>query len=433
MIFYSTKNLQLKANLEEAVFRSLPSDNGLYMPEYIPKVTNQFLEGIEHLSFNEIAFEVSKTLLNDDISEADIRMIVDRAFDFDAPVVPIESNIHCLELFHGPSMAFKDFGARFMASLMSYFLVRSQKEIRILVATSGDTGGAVAQGFHNVPGISVTILYPSGKVSDIQEKQLTTLGGNVTALEVDGTFDDCQALVKQAFLDAELTNKYNLASANSINISRLIPQSFYYFRAYAQVKHLGLPVVFSVPSGNLGNLSAGILAYKMGLPVEHFVATTNRNNVVPNYLENGVYNPVLSVETVSNAMDVGNPSNFVRLTRFFGDEWKQIKEVVSGFWFNDEQTKAAMRDVYEREGYLMCPHTAVAYLGLKEYMNLTKKDITGIFLSTAHYAKFLNVMEEALGTTDVEIPARLSELLSKTKVATPMSTRFEDFKDYLLS
>ncbi len=433
MILYSTKNTELKASLEEAVFRSLPADNGLYMPTEIPPVSSEFLKNIDRLSFNEIAFEVSKTLLNEDISDADIRMIVDRAFDFDAPVVPIEDNTFCLELFHGPSMAFKDFGARFMASLMSYFLVRSQKEIYILVATSGDTGGAVAQGFYNVPGINVTILYPSGKVSDIQEKQLTTLGGNITALEVNGTFDDCQTLVKQAFLDVELNQKYNLASANSINISRLIPQSFYYFRAYAQVKHLGLPVVFSVPSGNFGNLSAGILAYKMGLPIGHFVATTNRNNVVPNYLNNGSYNPVPSVETVSNAMDVGNPSNFVRMTRFFGDEWGRVKQNISGFWFDDEQTKTAMREVHERTGYLMCPHTAVAYLGLKEYKHLTNKEVAGVFLSTAHYAKFLNVVEEALGTHEVEIPTRLADLLNKTKVAVPMSTRFEDFKHYLLS
>lgn len=433
MILYSTKNQQLKASLEEAVFRSLPPDNGLYMPEYIPKISANFLNTIENLTFNEIAFEVSKTLLSEDISDTDVRMIVERAFDFDAPVAAIEDKTYCLELFHGPSMAFKDFGARFMASLMSYFLIRSQKEIRILVATSGDTGGAVAQGFHNVPGINVTILYPSGKVSDIQEKQLTTLGGNVTALEVDGTFDDCQTLVKQAFLDTELNQKYNLASANSINISRLIPQSFYYFRAYAQVKHLGLPIVFSVPSGNFGNLSAGLLAYRMGLPVEHFIATTNRNNVVPNYLENGVYNPVPSVETVSNAMDVGNPSNFVRMTRFFGDDWGRVKQDISGFWFNDEQTKAAMFDMYSRRGYLMCPHTAVAYLGLEEYISLTKKEVAGVFLSTAHYAKFLDVVEDALGTNAVEIPKRLSDLLSKEKVAIQMSKHFEDFKQYLLS
>lgn len=433
MILYSTKNPQLKASLEEAVFRSLPADNGLYMPEHIPTISSEFLNNIENASFNEIAFEVSKTLLGDDIPEADIRMIVERAFDFDAPVVPIEDKTYCLELFHGPSMAFKDFGARFMASLMSYFLVRSQKEIQVLVATSGDTGGAVAQGFHNVPGINVTILYPSGKVSDIQEKQLTTLGGNVTALEVDGTFDDCQALVKLAFLDADLNQKYNLASANSINIARLIPQSFYYFRAYAQVKHLGLPVVLSVPSGNFGNLSAGLLAYQMGLPISHFIATTNRNNVVPNYLENGSYNPVPSVETISNAMDVGNPSNFVRMTRFFGDEWERVKQDISGFWFDDEQTKAAMRDVHDRTGYLMCPHTAVAYLGLKEYVHHTQKEVAGVFLSTAHFAKFLNVVEDALGTSEVDIPTRLSDLLSKDKVAIQMSKNFEDFKAYLLS
>jgi threonine synthase len=433
MILYSTKNPQLKASLEEAVFRSLPADNGLYMPEHIPTISSEFLNNIENASFNEIAFDVSKTLLGDDIPEADIRMIVERAFDFDAPVVPIEDKTYCLELFHGPSMAFKDFGARFMASLMSYFLVRSQKEIQVLVATSGDTGGAVAQGFHNVPGINVTILYPSGKVSDIQEKQLTTLGGNVTALEVDGTFDDCQALVKLAFLDADLNQKYNLASANSINIARLIPQSFYYFRAYAQVKHLGLPVVLSVPSGNFGNLSAGLLAYQMGLPISHFIATTNRNNVVPNYLENGSYNPVPSVETISNAMDVGNPSNFVRMTRFFGDEWERVKQDISGFWFDDEQTKAAMRDVHDRTGYLMCPHTAVAYLGLKEYVHHTQKEVAGVFLSTAHYAKFLNVVEDALGTSEVDIPTRLSDLLSKDKVAIQMNKNFEDFKAYLLS
>lgn len=433
MILYSTKNKQLKASLEEAVFRSLPPDNGLYMPEYIPRISDNFLNNIEHLTFNEIAFEISKTLLSEDISDTDIRMIVERAFDFDAPVVAIEDKTYCLELFHGPSMAFKDFGARFMASLMSYFLIRSQKEIQILVATSGDTGGAVAQGFHNVPGINVTILYPSGKVSDIQEKQLTTLGGNVTALEVDGTFDDCQALVKQAFLDTELNQKYNLASANSINISRLIPQSFYYFRAYAQVKHLGLPIVFSVPSGNFGNLSAGLLAYRMGLPVEHFIATTNRNNVVPNYLGNGTYSPVPSVETISNAMDVGNPSNFVRMTRFFEDDWGRVKQDISGFWFNDEQTKAAMFDMYSRRGYLMCPHTAVAYLGLKEYVSLNKKEVAGVFLSTAHYAKFLDVVEDALDINEVEIPKRLSDLLSKEKVATQMSKHFEDFKQYLLS
>lgn len=432
MRLYSTKNSNQQASLEEAVFRSLPPDNGLYMPVAIPKVSTSFLDTIDTLSFNEIAVEISKTLLSDDISATDITAIVEKAFDFDAPVVEIEKNTHVLELFHGPSMAFKDFGARYMAALMSYFLVKSQKEIQILVATSGDTGGAVAQGFYNVPGISVTILYPSGKVSDIQEKQLTTLGGNVRALEVNGTFDDCQRLVKEAFLDADLNKKYNLASANSINIARLIPQSFYYFRAYAQVKNRNKPVVFSVPSGNFGNLSAGVLATKMGLPVHHFIATTNSNKVVADYLENGQYNPKPSVETISNAMDVGSPSNFVRLTRFYNDDWNTIKQQISGAWFDDDQTRAAMRDVYEKSNYILCPHTAVAYLGLKQYQE-NNPEVSGVFLSTAHYAKFLDVVEDALHTSEVPIPERLSSLLSKTKVATQMSSHFTDFKSFLMS
>ncbi len=430
MLLYSTKTKSLTANLEEAVFRSLPPDNGLYMPTAIPTVSKSFLDNINNLTFNEIALEVSKTLIGDDISATDIRQIVETAFSFDAPLVSLPNHAHVLELFHGPSMAFKDFGARFMAALMSHFLVKSQKEIKILVATSGDTGGAVAQGFHNVPGISVTILYPSGKVSDIQEKQLTTLGGNVQALEIDGTFDDCQALVKQAFLDADLNKKYNLASANSINIARLIPQSFYYFRAYAQVKEAGLPVVFSVPSGNFGNLSAGMLAYKMGLPVHQFIAATNRNNVVPNYLESGVYNPVPSVETISNAMDVGNPSNFVRLTRFFDDDWAVVKNLISGSWYDDDQTRAAMRQVYDQSGYVMCPHTAVAYLGLEDYKKQHPRDISGIVLSTAHYAKFLDTVETTIGAKPV-VPERLSALLSLPKSATFMSKNFADFKAYL--
>jgi threonine synthase len=371
MIFYSTKTADLKASLEEAVFNSLPPDNGLYMPESIPTISEEFLADIENKSFKEIATEVTATLLGSEITRSEIESIIDSAYDFEAPVVKITPNDYVLELFHGPSMAFKDFGARFMAAIMSYFLQRSNKEIRILVATSGDTGGAVAQGFYKVPGISVTILYPSGKVSDIQEKQLTTLGHNVTAIEVDGTFDDCQRLVKEAFLDPELSSKYNLASANSINIARLIPQSFYYFAAYAQLKKFGKPLVISVPSGNFGNLSAGLLAYRMGLPVEHFIAATNVNNAVPRYLESGIYEPVPSVETISNAMDVGSPSNFVRLIRFFNDDWNSVTEKISGAFFNDEQTQKAMREVFGNANYVMCPHTAVAYRGLQEYRKKT--------------------------------------------------------------
>ena len=431
MLFYSTKTRSIKASLEEAVFRSLPADNGLYMPESIPLLPPGFLASIEDRSFNEIAAEVGYTLLKGDLSTSDMEKIVADSFSFEAPVVEIASDDYVLELFHGPSMAFKDFGARFMASLMSYFLLRSQKEIRILVATSGDTGGAVAQGFYKVPGISVTILYPSGKVSNIQEKQLTTLGHNITALEVEGTFDDCQRLVKEAFLDQDLTKKYNLASANSINIARLIPQSFYYFSAYAQTKHFGKPVVFSVPSGNFGNLSAGLLAYRMGLPVQHFVAATNSNNVVPRYLASSTYDPTPSIETISNAMDVGNPSNFVRLTRFFEDNWQETRNLISGYHFDDQETKASMQKVFEQTQYVMCPHTAVAYKGLQKYRNETQADFTGIFLATAHPAKFLNLVEKTLDVS-IPVPDRLKNLLSLDKKSIPLKPHFQDFKAYLL-
>jgi threonine synthase len=432
MLFYSTKTKNLQAPLEEAVFRSLPADNGLYMPVSIPKISSDFLDNIENKTFKEIAAEVAYTLLAEDISREEIEILIQNAYDFEAPVKQITADDYVLELFHGPSMAFKDFGARFMAALMSYFLVRSQKEIRILVATSGDTGGAVAQGFYKVPGISVTILYPSGKVSEIQEKQLTTLGHNITAIEVNGTFDDCQRLVKEAFLDQELNEKYNLASANSINIARLIPQSFYFFSAYAQLKKLGKPLVFSVPSGNFGNLSAGLLAYSMGLPVEHFVAATNLNNSVPRYLENGNYEPLPSVETISNAMDVGNPSNFVRMIRFFGDDWQKVTEKISGFFYDDDETKKTMREIFGNANYVMCPHTAVAYRGLQEYRQKNGGDFTGVFLSTAHPAKFIDLVEETLGSA-VEIPEKLKSLLSVEKTSIKMDPSFSAFKKLIMS
>jgi threonine synthase len=431
MIFYSTKTASLKASLEEAIFNSLPADNGLYMPEYIPKISDEFLSNIENRSFREIATEVSATLFAGEITRTEIENIINQAYDFEAPVVQITPKDYVLELFHGPSMAFKDFGARFMASIMSYFLARSKKEIKILVATSGDTGGAVAQGFYRIPGISVTILYPSGKVSDIQEKQLTTLGENITALEIDGTFDDCQRLVKEAFLDSELNTKLNLASANSINIARLIPQTFYFFAAYAQLKKEGKPLVVSVPSGNFGNLSAGLLAFRMGLPIEHFIASTNLNNAVPRYLESGTYETRPSIETISNAMDVGSPSNFVRLTRFFNDDWNSVKEKISGYYFNDEQTQKAMREVYGNTNYVMCPHTAVAYLGLMEYRKATKSDFTGVFLSTAHPAKFIDLVEQTLGKS-VDIPAPLKSLLKIEKTSIKMKPEFSHFKEFLM-
>lgn len=433
MKLFSTNHISPDVDLEEAVFRGLPQDNGLYMPHNIPKLPQSFFENIGDLSIQEIAFEVCKTLFDGELTDEEIKLVVNRAITFDAPLVETVPNNYILELFHGSSMAFKDFGARFMASLMGFYLEKSQKKIKILVATSGDTGGAVAQGFHNTPNIEVIILYPSGKVSDIQEMQLTTLGGNVTALEIDGTFDDCQALVKSAFLDKDLSSKFNLASANSINISRLIPQSFYYFYAFAQLKKLGntLPVVFSVPSGNFGNLSAGLIAYQMGLPVHQFIAATNVNDVVPRYLDSGNYEPVKSKETISNAMDVGSPSNFIRMRLLAGDDWENVSKTITGYRFDDDETRAEMKAVYKKTGYIMCPHTAVAQLGAENYKKEIDKNVAIVVLSTAHYAKFLPVMEPVLGDK-LPIPERLSELLSKEKVATKMSSDFGDFKAWLL-
>jgi len=434
MKLYSTNHQSPDVDLAEAVFRGLPPDNGLYMPTEFTPLPQSFWDNVGNLSLQEIAFEVSNALIGADVPAEDLRQLVNSAIDFSAPIVEVEANTYCLELFHGPSMAFKDFGARFMAALMSYFLQKSQKQIHILVATSGDTGGAVAQGFFKTPNIDVTILYPSGKVSDIQEKQLTTLGENVRALEVSGTFDDCQKLVKLAFLDKELTDKFDLASANSINIARLIPQAFYYVNAYAQLKKSGadLPVVMSVPSGNFGNLSAGIIAWKLGLPVHKFIATTNVNNVVPAYLESGVYEPISpSLSTISNAMDVGNPSNFPRMKALLDNDLETMRSLVVGYFYDDEVTKVAMKDVFERTGYVMCPHTAVAYLGLKAYTNTLSEAVSGVFFSTAHYAKFLDVVEEVVGKQD--IPKRLADLLSLEKQATPMSTEFADFKAWLMA
>jgi threonine synthase len=403
------------------------------MPTEIKRLPDSFFETIQDLSLVEIAEAVCANLLGDDLSEAEIKSIITSSMNFEAPLFSLEPGVEILELFHGPSMAFKDFGARFMAAVMSHYLVKHRREIRILVATSGDTGGAVAQGFFNTPGISVTILYPSGKVSDIQEMQLTTLGGNVEALEIEGTFDDCQRLVKEAFLDVDLRAKFNLASANSINIARLIPQSFYYFAAYAEAKRKGLsdPLVFSVPSGNFGNLSAGLMAYQMGLPVKAFIAACNENHPVPDYLSTGVYDPKSSVETISNAMDVGSPSNFVRMQILSGGVLDEIKQVVKGYFTDDVQTKNRMSEVYEKTGYIMCPHTAVGYDGLLQYQKECGDAVTGVVLSTAHYAKFLPTVEAVIGGK-VPVPLRLSELLDKQKKSILLGTDFEGFKKFLL-
>lgn len=433
MKLYSTNHQSEIVDLQEAVFRGLPPDNGLYMPTEIVPLPISFWQNIENYSLQEIAFEIANGLIGEDIPAEDLRNLIDSAINFPAPIVEIEANTYCLELFHGPSMAFKDFGARFMAAVMSYFLQKSQRKIHILVATSGDTGGAVAQGFYKTPNIDVIILYPSGKVSDIQEKQLTTLGENIRALEVNGTFDNCQALVKQAFLDNELTAQFDLASANSINIARLIPQAFYYANTYAQLKKLGKDneMVISVPSGNFGNLSAGVIAWKMGMPIKQFIAATNVNKVVPEFLSTGIYEPINpSLSTISNAMDVGNPSNFPRLKALFGNDIEQMKQMLTGYAFTDEETKVCMTDVYKRTGYVMCPHTAVAYLGLKKYESETKGSTVGVFLSTAHYAKFLDVVEETVGNQT--IPNRLSDLLEKEKQSTPMTTQYADFRAWLV-
>jgi threonine synthase len=434
MRLFSTNHISPDVALEEAVFRGLPQDNGLYMPYNISKLPDTFFEHMGEKSIQEIGFEVCKGMFEGELTDQEIKLVVNRAITFDAPLVETDANNYVLELFHGPSMAFKDFGARFMASLMGFYLEKSQKKIKILVATSGDTGGAVAQGFFNTPNIEVIILYPNGKVSDIQEQQLTTLGGNITALEVEGTFDDCQALVKSAFLDKELSEKYNLASANSINISRLIPQSFYYFSAFAQLQKEGnkLPVVFSVPSGNFGNLSAGLIAYKMGLPVHQFIAATNINDVVPRYLESSNYEPIKSKETISNAMDVGNPSNFIRMKLLAGENWESVSKLIKGYKFSDDATKNEMRNAQTKNEYIMCPHTAVAQLGADKYKKEIDENVATVVLSTAHYAKFLPVMEDALGFKP-SIPDRLAELLSKQKVATKMSTSFDDFKAWLMA
>lgn len=435
MKLYSTNNKMNLVDFEEAVFKSLPQDNGLFMPRMIPLMDNAFLNELPGLSFSEIAYEVARSLLQGAIDESELSRIVAETVNFPAPVVKLEPAAYVLELFHGPSMAFKDFGARFMSRVMAYFLQQEEKKLNILVATSGDTGGAVAMGFYKVPNIEVTILYPSGKVSPVQEKQLTTLGNNITALEVKGSFDDCQRLVKQAFLDKELDDKLNLSSANSINIARLIPQTFYYFNAYAQLRAKGdsRPVVFSVPSGNFGNLTAGLIAQRMGLPVAHFVASTNINDEIPRYLKHGIFEPRSSEHTLSNAMDVGNPSNFARMLDLFHQNVHQMKEVISGYSFTDNETLMAIEKVFKQNSYIVCPHTAVAYLGLKRYQQEHGgEDNAGVFLSTAHPCKFPDVYDADI-KEQLSLPKQLQQFDHKMKRAVLMENDFTAFKNLLLT
>jgi len=433
MRLYSTNQASPEVSLKEALFKGLPPDNGLYLPTSIPRLPAGFFDQIHSLSLQEIAFEVSKALIGDDVDDGSLKQIVEDAIDFDAPVVRINNYMYALELFHGPTLAFKDFGARFMARLMAHFVEQSEEEVHILVATSGDTGSAVAQGFLGVKGVKVAVLYPKGKVSQIQEKQFTTLGENITAVEVEGTFDDCQKLVKQAFLDVELNQKMRLNSANSINIGRLIPQTFYYFNAYARLKSTGKALVFSTPSGNFGNLCGGLIAKKMGLPVSRFIAATNVNDIVPQYLQNGVFAPRPSTPTISNAMDVGNPSNFARILALYDNDIEKIRADVYGASFTDEETRNALQEVSARYQYTLDPHTAVGYLGLEKYLKETKnKDVAGVILSTAHPSKFIDVVEKATGSKTI-IPDRLRARLKMKKVSVPMKADFQEFKKFLLA
>ncbi len=436
MKLYSTKNPGHFVSLQQAVLKALPEDNGLYMPAEISHLPDNFIQNLDSFSFQEIAFEVGKSLIQQEIPASQLKEIVEKALDFPAPLVKLSQNTHILELFHGPSLAFKDFGARFMAQLMGFFNRNEDTELIILVATSGDTGGAVAAGFLHTPGIRVVILYPSGKVSDLQEKQLTTLGGNISALEINGTFDDCQALVKTAFLDKELNKHLRLSSANSINIGRLIPQSFYYFEAFKQLDDYQNPVVFSVPSGNFGNLTAGLFAWKMGLPLAHFIAATNINDIVPQYLKTAIFQPRRSKATLSNAMDVGNPSNFYRLLELFqsgSDErstWNHLNQVVSGYSFSDTATLNTIKKVYNRYQYILDPHASVGFLAFAAYLN-ANPSARGIILETAHPSKFMDIIEPSIAQS-VEIPERLTVLQKRTKCATFLEPKFELLRSYLL-
>ena len=432
MLFYSTNNKHKLFSLSEAVLKGLPDDNGLFMPERIPVLPEEFWKSISTLSIDEIANEVASLYLGDDLPAETIRKITSEAMNFPIPLVKLNGNTFCLELFHGPTLAFKDVGARFMARTMALLNRDEDKKLTILVATSGDTGSAVANGFYNVPGIDVIILYPSGKVSPLQEKQLTTLGGNITALEIQGTFDDCQALVKKAFLDSSLKEKYRLSSANSINIARLIPQSFYYIDAWKQMQMMDPgPVVFSVPSGNFGNLSAGLFAKRMGLPVEKFVAANNRNDSVLDYLKTGNYKAKNTIATISNAMDVGNPSNFARMLDLYENDPEKMRADISAYSFDDDQTRSAMMEVFQEYKYVMDPHGAVGYLGWNSFVQDKKSNANGIILETAHPSKFKDVVEETL-KIQVALPEQLSSIADKSKNSIVLKAEYPIFHQYLM-
>ncbi len=433
MKYYSTNKQSQSVSLQEAVVKGLASDRGLFMPEAIKALPSSFYDHIEDLSFQEIAYRVADAFFGEDIPADTLKDIVYDTLNFDVPLVKVEENIYSLELFHGPTLAFKDVGGRFMARLLSYFIRKEgQKDVNVLVATSGDTGSAVANGFLGVEGIHVYVLYPKGKVSEIQEKQFTTLGQNITALEVDGTFDDCQALVKSAFMDKELNDHLLLTSANSINVARFLPQAFYYFYAYAQLKKMGQAdnkkVVVCVPSGNFGNITAGLFGKQMGLPVSRFIAANNKNDIFYQYLQTGKYNPRPSVATIANAMDVGDPSNFARVLDLYQESHEAICRDISGTTYTDEQIRETVKTTYQQTGYLLDPHGACGFRALKEGL---KEGEVGIFLETAHPAKFLETVEDIIADK-VTIPAKLQEFMKGEKQSLPLSKEFADFKAYLL-
>lgn len=431
MKYYSTNLKAADATLEEAVVKGLASDRGLFMPREIKPLPQEFYDHIEELNFQEIAYRVADVFFGEDIPADTLKQIVYDTLSFDVPLVKVTDNIYSLELFHGPTMAFKDVGARFMARLLGYFIRKEgKKEVNVLVATSGDTGSAVANGFLGVEGIHVYVLYPKGKVSEIQEKQFTTLGRNITALEVDGTFDDCQALVKAAFMDRELNEHLQLTSANSINVARFLPQAFYYFYAYAQLKKAGQAAnaVVCVPSGNFGNITAGLFGKRMGLPVSRFIAANNRNDIFYQYLQTGVYSPRPSIATIANAMDVGDPSNFARVLDLYQSSHEAICANISGATYTDEQIADTMRQLWQEHRYLLDPHGACGYRALAEGL---RPGEAGIFLETAHPAKFKNTVEKIIGE-NISIPAKLQAFMSGEKQSQPMSREFADFKKYLL-
>ena len=431
MRYFSLNNKEYTSSFEEAVLRGLAPDKGLYFPDNIEALPSSFFKNIKELSKTELALQVIKNYVGNEIPQNELQKIIELTLDFDFPLVPIKKDIQVLELFHGPTMAFKDVGARFMAGCLGYFIKKGNLgKITVLVATSGDTGGAVANGFLGVKGIDVVILYPKGKVSEIQEKQLTTLGKNIVALEVDGTFDDCQEMVKKAFLDKDIQDKKQLTSANSINVARWLPQMFYYFIAFQELSTNNKKLVVSVPSGNFGNICAGMLASKMGLPIDQFIAASNANDVVGRYLDSTIYAPKQSVQTISNAMDVGNPSNFIRIQELFNNVFQDLKNRLTSYSFSDEETKAAIKQVYESNGYIMDPHGAVGYLGLQEFMK-KNPGYLGLFLETAHPVKFLETVESVIATK-LDIPLPIQSIIKRKKSYIEIKD-YAELKAHLLS